>query len=56
MNTYAEELYLNSDIENEDEDKNISKPCKNCSISCYNALIKYNFYSNPYHTLVIAYQ
>lgn len=54
---YTEELYLNSDIENEDED--ISKPCKtckNCSICCYNVLIKYNLYSNAYPTLSIAYQ
>jgi len=54
---YTEELYLNSDTENEDED--ISKPCKsckNCSICCYNALIKYNLYLNAYPTLPIAYQ
>lgn len=56
---YTEELYLNSDTENEDEDKDISKPCKtckNCSICCYNTLIKYNLYSNAYPTLSIAYQ
>jgi hypothetical protein len=59
MNIHTEELYLNSDTENEDEDKDISKPCKickNCNISCSNILIKYNLYSNAYPTLVIAYQ
>lgn len=38
---------------------NISKPCKtcnNCSICCYNTLIKYNLYSNAYPTVSIAYQ
>ncbi|VVC40033.1 Ribonuclease H-like domain,HAT, C-terminal dimerisation domain [Cinara cedri] len=56
---YIGELYINSDTENEDEDRDISKlckTCKNCSICCYNVLIKYNLYSNAYPPLAIAHQ
>jgi len=32
------------------------KSCMNCPHFCYNALLKYNLYSNTYHFLFLAYK
>lgn len=58
---YSEQFYLSSDKEvEENHEINLSKPrktCKNCTICCYNVLIKYNpFFFNAYPTLSTAYQ
>jgi hypothetical protein len=65
-----DEYIVNKDIQDTDDDDNddvdnneekiasskMCKSCMNCSVCCYNVLLKYNLYSNAYSNLALAYK
>jgi len=66
----TDEYIVNEDIQDTDDDNNddvdsnekkiasskMCKSCMNCSVCCYNVLLKYNLYSNAYSNLALAYK